>query len=231
MLQSTNKNKLYLYLFFFIFLSSIFNFKFLENYKNIFNLNNIKIYGISDEEKKVVQIELNRFLSTNIFELNKDEVLKQLNNFDYLDQIYVNKIIPSSLSINLSKTTILGQTSKNGENFYIGENGKLINSNQLFQNNKLPIVFGNFSIQEFLKLQDMLKLNHIDLKKIDKYFYFKNKRWDILFSNGLTLMLPSKNIEISIKIYQKLLENNSLIDLKILDLRTNNQIILTKNNE
>ena len=44
-------------------------------------------------------------------------------------------------------------------------------------------------------------------------------------------MLPSKNIEISIKIYQKLLENNSLIDLKILDLRTNNQIILTKNNE
>ena len=44
-------------------------------------------------------------------------------------------------------------------------------------------------------------------------------------------MLPPKSIDNSIKIYKKLLANNDLINIKIVDLRVANQIILTKNNE
>ena len=44
-------------------------------------------------------------------------------------------------------------------------------------------------------------------------------------------MLPSKKVEDSIKIYKKLLEHNNLINIKIVDLRVSNQIILTNNNE
>jgi hypothetical protein len=43
---STSKYKLYLYLFFLIFLSSIFNFKFLENYQDKFSLKTININGV-----------------------------------------------------------------------------------------------------------------------------------------------------------------------------------------
>ena len=43
----TNKYKLYLYLFFFIFLTSIFNFKILDNYQEKFSLKKIYIYGIA----------------------------------------------------------------------------------------------------------------------------------------------------------------------------------------
>ena len=50
--QSINKKKLYLYLFFFIFLSSIFNFKILENYKDYFSIKKININGLSYNEKK-----------------------------------------------------------------------------------------------------------------------------------------------------------------------------------
>ena len=39
--------------------------------------------------------------------------------------------------------------------------------------------------------------------------------------NGLHLKLPSKNIEKSIKIYKKLLNNNNLINTKIIDLTSN----------
>ena len=44
-------------------------------------------------------------------------------------------------------------------------------------------------------------------------------------------MLPSKNFEDSVKIFQKLLENKILINTEIIDLRVKDQIILTTKNE
>ena len=90
-------------------------------------------------------------------------------------------------------------------------------------------MFGEFSISDFLNLQNTLTNYQLEAGKIENYYYYKNKRWDILFSNGLLLMLPSQNIEKSIKIYKKLLKNKNLTNTKIIDLRIANQIIITNN--
>ena len=231
MLQLISRLKLYLYLLFFVFLSSIFNFKLIENFQDRFILKQVNINGLSNNEKKIIESELSNFKNINIFKLSEDKLIESLDKFNFLENISVNKIIPSTININLSKTSILGKTILNGEKFYIGENGKFINSNQLFEKNDVATVFGNFKIDEYLNLLKILKDHNLNINTIKKYYYYKNKRWDILFSNELTLMLPSKNIENSIKIYKKLLDNGNLINTKIVDLRIINQIILTKNNE
>ena len=231
MLQSISNNKLYLYFFFFIFLSSIFNFEILDNYHNKFSLKKININGLTYDEKKNIQIELNKLKNENIFSLKKDKVLEKLINFNYLETIYVNKVIPSSININISKTPVLGKTIINGKKFYIGKNGNFINSNLLSEQNNLPSVFGDFQIDEYISLIKKLKKHDIDTGNIKRYYYYKNKRWDLLFFNNLTLMLPSKRDEDSIKIYKKLLDNNDLMNIKIIDLRVSNQIILTNNND
>ncbi len=229
--QSISKYKLYLYLIFFIFLTSIFNFKFLENYKNKFSLKEIQITGLPDYEKKMIEKELNKLQNTNIFKINKDNVSEILNQFSFLEKIYVNKAMPSTINLNLSKTQILGKTFRNGKNFYIGQNGNFIDFDQLSENNFNNTVFGNFKIEEFINLQKILEKHQIEINKIKSYYFFKNKRWDLLFSNGLTLKLPTKNLEKSLKIYNKLLKSDSLHNTKIVDLRVNNQIILTNKNE
>ena len=66
MRQSINKYKFFQYILFFIFLSSIFNFKFLENYQNKFSLKTININGLSNEEKKNIKNELNKLLDQKI---------------------------------------------------------------------------------------------------------------------------------------------------------------------
>ena len=101
MLLSISKYKLYLYLFFLIFLSSIFNFKFLENYQDVFSLKNINISGISYKEKKNIEEELSKLKNINIFKINEDKVLEKLNKFKFIESINVKKIIPSSININL----------------------------------------------------------------------------------------------------------------------------------
>ena len=228
---SISKYKLYLYLFFFIFLSSIFNFKFVESLKDKFSLKEITISGISQYEKKMIESELNNFRNTNIFKLNKNKILESINKFNFLENIYINKIIPSTINIDLSRTSILGKTLIDGEIFFIGKNGKLINSHQIFENNKIPMVFGKFKMQEFLKIYNILNSHHLEVAQIEKYYYFKNRRWDLLFSNGIKLKLPSKKIEDSVKIYKQLLDNDNLINIKTIDLRVIDQIILTNKNE
>ena len=229
--QLISKFKLYLYLFFFIFLSSIFNYQILENYYDKFSLKNININGLSHNEKKKIQNELNKLKNINIFKLNEDQIIEKLYKFNFLENIYVNKVIPSSINVNISKTLILGKTIIDGNKFYIGKNGNFISTNLLSDQNNLASVYGNFRIDEYLSLIKILKKHDIDREDIKAYYYFKNKRWDILFSNNLSLMLPAKKVEESIKIFKKLLDNNNLINIKIIDLRVSNQIILTNNNE
>tara|TARA_Y100000816_G_scaffold288220_1_gene272385 strand:+ start:598 stop:1296 length:699 start_codon:yes stop_codon:yes gene_type:complete len=227
MRQSISKYKLYFYLILLIFLSSTFNFQLLENFRNKFNLKTINIEGLTFEEKKMLEVELNNFRKVNIFKINKDIILQQLSKFNFIENIYISKIIPSSINIKLSKTSILGKTIRNGNIYYIGKNGQFINPNQLIDTEVSANVFGDFDIQEFLSLHKILNNNKIDVNKIDTYYYFKNKRWDLIFSNELILKLPSNNTEKSIQIYKKLLVNKKLENVKIIDLRLNNQIILT----
>ena len=229
--QSISKYKLYLYFFFLIFLSSIFNFKYLENYNDMFRLKTINIKGVSYNERINIEEELNKLKNTNILKINEFYVLKKLDKFNFIEDIYVKKILPSSININLSTTSILGKTFLNGEEFYIGKNGKFINSNQIFEKHKTATIFGKFEVKEFLNLYNILNSQHLKINEIDYYYYFKNRRWDLVFSNGLILKLPAKNKKDSIKIFKKLIDNNKLINTKIIDLRVSNQIIMTNNNE
>ena len=229
--RSTSKYKLYLYIFFLIFLTSIFNFKFLDNYQGKFSLKKININGVSYKEKKNIEEELNDLKNTNIFKITDNKVLEKLAKFNFIESINVKKIIPSTINLNLSKTSILGRTFINGDEFYIGKNGKFINSNQIYQKYNTPTVFGEFQIKEFLKLYNILNNQQLKINSVEQYYFFKNRRWDLVFSNGLILKLPSKNIINSIKIYKKLLDSDNLKNTKIIDLRVIDQIIVTNKND
>ena len=229
--RSTSKYKLYLYIFFLIFLTSIFNFKFLDNYQGMFSLKKININGVSYKEKKNIEEELSDLKNINIFKITDNKVLEKLAKFNFIESINVKKIIPSTINLNLSKTSILGRTFINGDEFYIGKNGKFINSNQIYQKYNTPTVFGEFQIKEFLKLYNILNNQQLKINSVEQYYFFKNRRWDLVFSNGLILKLPSKNIINSIKIYKKLLDSGNLKNTKIIDLRVIDQIIVTNKND
>ena len=131
----------------------------------------------------------------------------------------------------MSKTSILWLTLITVKSFYIVINVKFINTNTISNKYKPSTVFGEFQINVFLNLYNLLHNLNIEIVNIDEYYYFKNRRWDLVFSNGLILKLPSKNMMGSIKIYKQLLDNESLSNTKIIDLRVINQIIMTNKSE
>ena len=65
------------------------------------------------------------------------------------------------------------------------------------------------------------------MSKIKKYYYYKSNRWDIENNDDIVLMLPSHNIEKSLKNYRSLLKTNRIIPGHLIDLRMKNKTILT----
>ena len=225
--QSINKKKIYFYIIIFLFISTIFNFNLVSNFKEFGLIDNVNIKGLDRKEQIIVKDEIKTILNKNNFFLNKNFVLQKLDKFNFLESIIVKKILPSEINIYVKKTKFIGVSIINGEKYYIGRNGKLTNSKQVNKEKNLPFVFGKFQINDFLELQDILKKLKINSKEFSKYFYYRNKRWDLQKEDGLLVMLPSKNPNNALTIYKKLIESGKLSKIKIVDLRISNQITLT----
>ena len=67
------------------------------------------------------------------------------------------------------------------------------------------------------------------MSEIIRYYYHKNKRWDLYFSNNVVIQLPNKNISKAINLFKEFESNNKLNSNTIIDLRIQNRLIL--NNE
>ena len=227
MRQSINKKKIYFYLLILFLLSSTFNFNIISNFNKLNLIKHIKINGINEKEKNILEKNLKIFINKNIFIINKNEAEKILNNNSFIDTYKIVKVFPSNLLVNVKKTKFVGKTILDGERFYIGKNGKLTKISLVEKEYNQPQVFGSFEVYEFLKLQEILLKNGFNLDKIKKYYYYKSKRWDIENNDNVLLRLPSENIENSLKNYRTLMKTNKIIKSNLIDLRIKNKIIFT----
>ena len=225
--QSINKKKIYFYLLILLLLSSTFNFKIISSFNKLNLIKHINIVGLNEKEKKILEKNLKIFLNQNIFLISKDEIEKILKNNSFIDTYEIVKVYPEDLVINVTKTQFVGKTILDGEKFYIGKNGKLTKISLVEKETNLPEVFGNFQVNELLKLQQILKLYNFNLSKIKKYYHFKSNRWDIQFENNTIVMLPSFNLKKSLQNYRSFIKTKKIIPGQLIDLRINDKIIIS----
>ena len=111
--------------------------------------------------------------------------------------------------------------------YFVGNNEKFILAKELNNDKELPLIFGKFSIQDFIKIKKILANEGIDQKKINKFYYHKNKRWDIFYNNNIIIKLPNKNVKYAVKLLKQFLKFNEIKTNSIIDLRINNRLILS----
>ena len=227
MLQSISKKRIYFYLLILLLLSSTFNFNIILKFKNLNLVKIIDIVGLNKKEIAILEKNLEIFKKRNIFFINKDEINQRLNKNSFLESYTIIKILPSKLLINVKKTEFVGLTFFKGEKYYIGKNGKLTNIALVEKQLNLPQVFGNFQVNELLKLHNILNSNGFNLSNIKKYYYYKSNRWDIEYDDNTIIKLPSYNLEKSLKNYILFIKTNKIIPGQIIDLRMNNKIIVS----
>lgn len=215
-------NNLFFYLIIFIMLTTFHNKKI--NDLNFLNINKIEILGISNSEKNHFQTRLEYLYDKNIFKIKKNEILDLLSTEKILESINIKKNYPSKLIANFKKTEFIAITKVNNLDYYIGSNKNLILTSN--EKKKLPQINQSTNYNDLLKLKKIIDQSNLNFNSIIEITYFKSGRYDLLMANGLIVKLPINNLESSVKFLEKIIFRNEFNNLKIIDLRLNNQLIV-----
>ena len=184
----------------------------------------IKISGFNLNKNYEMRDIIENLNSKNIFLINQFEIKKTILSDNIIEELSIFKIYPSTLIIDIKKTKFLALTKKDGEDYFIGKNGKLIKKDQSISN--LPFIFGNLDIEEFLKFKEQIDKSNFKFEQILNLYYYKSKRWDIETNKGYLIKLPRENISKILNLFVRVSEEKNFSDKKIIDFRQKDQIIL-----
>ena len=220
MLQQINK-KIIFYISLVIILGT-FNNKNLKNF-DLPKINMVNIEGIEFNDNEYLEI-MNLIKLNNLLSIQKSQIKEILNSNNLIEEYEVFKKYPSSLEIKIKKTNFLASTNINGKNYLVGSNGKFINTKDYSQN--LPFIFGNFETEKFLEFKNIILQTDFKYNNIKNFYYFPSGRWDIEMISGVLIKLPITGIKESLNLSIDLLEDKEFSDIKILDIRQKNQIVI-----
>tara|TARA_B100000900_G_scaffold237829_1_gene201949 strand:- start:829 stop:1518 length:690 start_codon:yes stop_codon:yes gene_type:complete len=224
MMLQRKSNKIIFYFFLFLIVSSINNFD-LNNIK-LAKIKNINVSGLDYEDKKKFLKEIKSLELKNIFSFDTLELKKIFAENTLIENYKIFRIYPSTLAIEIQKTSFLAKISSNNKIYLVGTNGKLSNSN--ISKIKLPFIFGNPDIKNFLKFKKIIDDSKISYNQIKNIYYFQSKRWDLELENNILLKLPKDNIKISLDNSFEFINFNNFLNNKIIDTRIENQIIVNE---
>ena len=227
MLQLINKKKIYFYLVSFLFITTIFNDNFLNNLKSIFEIKEVKINNTKKEINNTILSSTNFLLGKNIFFVNKNLLLERFDKLNFIETINIKKKYPSILNVQTEETSLIAITYLNQKKYFVGQNGNFIRAKNISNEKKLPTIFGKFNPDDYILLQNELLSQKNDFNKINKYYFHKNKRWDLHFNNNIIVKLPSKNISKALKLLKEFKLKNEIISGTIIDLRIQDRLILS----
>ena len=217
------KGKKILIYFFLLFIVGSINNISLNNLK-LKKINYININGLGENDNAILLQEIKNLNLGNIFSINKNEIINQINSNSLVENYNIFKRYPSSIDVNIEKTKFLARINNNGKIFLVGSNGKLTENN--FSNNQLPFIFGNPNIYRFLDFKKTIDQSKISYEEIKNLYFFSSQRWDLELKNNVIIKLSKNYTKESLNLALEFLYSDEFRDVTIIDARIKNQIIL-----
>jgi len=214
--------KIIIYFLIFILIGTVNNIEL--NNKNFFKITKINIFGFKDIEVLNVENDLNSINLNNIFSLNKNEISDVINTYNIVENYNIFKNYPATLNIEINKTSFLAKINHEGKNFIVGSNGRLIN--EKYTDNHLPYIFGGPEPEEFIKFKKIVDESKFTYEMINNFYFYPSKRWDLELKNGIRIKLSNLNIIDSLNRSFEFLKDENFRDIKLIDARVKNQIII-----
>ena len=115
---------------------------------------NIEIYGVNQNESVEIKRIIENLNIENIFSINRINLKSNIDSINIVEKFEIFKNYPSTLEVKIKKTKFVALTKKNGIDYYIGTNGKLIETNGSIL--ELPYVFGDLDVEEFIRFKDKI---------------------------------------------------------------------------
>ena len=221
-MQQRKSKKILTYLFLLFLVGSINNINF--NNLKFKEIENIKVLGLGNYDNSILISQIQNLNLKNIFFINREDIKKKIKSNNLVEKYEIFKLYPSSLVINIKKTKFLAKINDKEKIFLVGSNGKFLKNNSFY--NQLPFIFGKPDVSEFLEFKEIIDQSKFSYNEVKNLYYFSSKRWDLELKNNAIIKLSKNYPEESLKLAFEFLHNKDLKDIKFIDARIKNQIIL-----
>ena len=221
-MHQQNGKKILIYLFLFLILGSINNTVLTKI--RFEKIQSVQISGLNQKQNINLLERIKELNLKNIFSLNGNQISKIINSNSLVENYEIFKKYPYTLDIKIEKTNFLAKINNNGKTFLIGTNGKL--SDVEFLDKELPFIFGKPKIDEFIKFTNVIDQSKLSLNQVKNLYFFPSKRWDLELKNNVILKLSKDHTKLSLDQAFELINDKNFKDIKVVDARIKNQIIL-----
>ena len=189
-------------------------------------IQNINILGLKQNNNQIIKKEIKSLNLGNIFSLDENKIKSIIEKNTLIENYKIFKKYPSTLNIKVKETDFLAKINKSGKMYLIGSNGKL--SKIDLSDESLPFIFGKPEISEFLKFKKIIDASEIQYNEIKSLYFFQSKRWDIVLKNNTLIKLSKNFTNEALNNALLFLNNNQFKDIKTIDARVKNQIIINE---
>ncbi len=221
-MHQQNGKKILIYLFLFLILGSINNTVLTKI--RFEKIKSVQISGLNQNQNINLLESIKELNLKNIFSLNGNQISKIINSNSLVENYEIFKKYPYTLDIKIEKTNFLAKINNNGKTFLIGTNGKL--SDVEFLDKELPFIFGKPKIDEFIKFTNVIDQSKFSFNQVKNLYFFPSKRWDLELENNVILKLSKDHTKLSLDQAFELINDKNFKDIKVVDARIKNQIIL-----
>ena len=192
------------------------------------HIKTVIVIGASPKVEKLIKANLGVKTGDSIFKLSTTKLLNNLMNIGWIKQVSVHKILPNIIKIQVKERVPIAIYYHNKTYTLIDKEGHFIEDVKV--NLNLPLVSGiDANLYIFKMLQILEKYPSIK-KELHIAIYVRQRRWDIILNNKITIKLPSCNDEQmnkSLNILVKLLKQpniqNSVVSV---DMRIPSNVII-----
>ena len=221
------KIKVLFYILVFIFLTTISFFERTNIFgdKVFFQLNKIQIQGYEKVDHKAIQSQLSGLIGKSLLFINPKDIKDILDKNKLINEFTIQKEYPNTVNISLKEVNFVAKVFKDKKKYFLADNNNLIPFKDYVIGQDLPNIYGKNAEYYFNDFQKLLKLNDFNLDNISSYYFFQINRWDLVTNNKKIIKFPSRDLEESIKIANKLLKNKDFNQYSVIDLRIKNKII------
>ena len=214
--------KIFIYLFLLLIVGSINNTALTKiEFKKI---KNIEISGLNENENINLLKDIKDLNLDNIFFIDRNKISKIINSNSLVESYEIFLKYPHTIDIKIKKTIFLAKININGKIFLIGSNGKLIDIISL--DKEVPFIFGKPQINEFIQLLNIIEKSKFSFNEIKNLYFFPSRRWDLEFKNNIILKLSKDNTQLSLDQAFEIINDKNFKNIKVVDARIKNQIIL-----
>ena len=211
---------------------------------NLYNKNNIIVFGNEyvDKDKILKEIQLNQ--SKSIFEYDLDSIQNNIENIEFIKFAKISRVLPSTIVIEIIENEPNILVVFDEVKYFFDKDKTPLHANKK-SINFFPVPIMSFHNEPFVGLENSKLVNALEFvektNKIHSEFY-KSLSEIIYFNDYLTLVtdgrtkikLGSNNLDYKIKIlkeFQKTIKNQkNLSDFSYIDLTIKDQIIVRENN-